>query len=164
MVDGLVDIKGKITARIEAVKMLDRNRTAWVSILEDFSARMPEFLWMTALRETQPMGAATARAPGDTAAAAAHQGPIQTVPAEMEGYAYSLSGLANLIINMRKSGHFENVDLMHAREVELESHKAYSFAISCTLNYSGGPDMTPGVDTDRDATLAQATSAMGKRN
>ena len=119
---------------------------------------------MTSLREMQPLASNTSAAPGDTAQAKSQGGPIQTVPAEMEGYAYSLSGLANLIINMRKSGHFQNVDLMHAREVQLESHSAYSFAISCTLNYSGGSEMTPGVDTDREGTLAQAPSAMGKRN
>ncbi len=166
VVDGLVEIKQKITARIEAVKTLDQNRTAWVNVLEDLSTRLPEFLWLTALRETQAAAAGTPGAPasGDTTGMQAAFTPTVQVPAELEGYAYSLSGLANLIINLRKSGHFKDIDLKHAREVQLESHTAYSFALSCTLDYTGAAHGAPGVDTDGPAKLAQAAEPMGKRN
>jgi Tfp pilus assembly protein PilN len=167
MVDGLVEIKTKITARIDAVQLLDQNRTAWVNVMEDLSGRMPEFLWLTAMRQVvalAPRGATNA--PGDTSSAnAVAAGSPQTeFPAEIEGYAYSLSGLANLMISLRKSGHFKDVDLKHAREVELESHPAYTFALSCTLDYTGrsGPEET--IETDGPAELAQASESMGKRN
>jgi Tfp pilus assembly protein PilN len=142
MVDALVDIKGKITARIDAVKTLDLNRTSWVNALEDMSGRMPEFLWMTAMKESR---AATTATPGADSAAAT-QAQAQIVPAELEGYAYSLSSLANLIISLRNSGYFKQVDLSHAREVKLESHPAYSFALSCQFDYSGIPN--PGKSED----------------
>jgi Tfp pilus assembly protein PilN len=163
VVDGLVDIKGKITARIDAVKVLDQNRNAWVNVLTDLSSRLPEFLWLTALRETS---AASARkqVPGDTAVSQEYTGPTVQVPAELEGYAYSLSGLANLIINLRKSGHFLNVDLKHAREVKLETHTAYSFALTCTLDYTGSTPGGPGTDTDNPSSLAQSSESVGKRN
>jgi Tfp pilus assembly protein PilN len=166
MVDALVEIKSKITARIDAVKTLDQNRTAWVSVMEDLSGRMPEFLWLTAMRQVV---AVAPKAPGnaaaDTAAANAASGSPQTIfPAEIEGYAYSLSGLANLMISLRKSGHFKDVDLKHAREVELESHPAYTFALSCTLDYTGQSGPVENIETDGPAELAQASESMGKRN
>jgi len=151
MVDALVDIKGKITDRIDAVKVLDQNRTTWVGVMEDLSDRIPEFLWMTALRETG--SAAGGAAPKDSIATAARVN-AQIVPAELEGYAYSLSGLANLIVSMRKSGYFKQVDLTHAREVKLDSHPAYSFALTCQLDYSGIPNPDKSMDSGDNDHLA----------
>ena len=160
MVDGLVDIKEKITARIDAVKVLDLNRKAWVSILEDLSSRMPDFLWMTTLSETRSPKSAS-RAPGDTSTQTASL-PPQEVPAQLNGFAYSLSGLANFIMNLRKSGHFKSVDLHHAREMRLESHTAYAFQLDCTLNYSGHIPAGDGMGLDAGANIAKAPEAMGK--
>jgi Tfp pilus assembly protein PilN len=150
MVDALVDIKGKITARIDAVKVLDQNRKTWVSVMEDLSERIPEFLWMTALKETGALAAAN-KTPGDSAAPVANP---QLVPTELEGYAYSLSGLANLIVGMRKSGYFKQVDLSSAREVKLDTHPAYSFALTCQLDYSGIPDPEKNMDSGDNEHLA----------
>lgn len=160
MVDGLVNIKEKITARIDAVKVLDLNRKAWVSILEDLSTRVPDFLWMTSLSETVAPKAPK-KAPGDTAAPARLL-PPQEVPAQMRGFAYSLSGLANFIMNLRKSGHFKSVDLHHAREMKLESHTAYAFQLDCTLSYSGGLSIGDGMGIDAGANIAKAPESMGK--
>jgi Tfp pilus assembly protein PilN len=164
MVDGLVDIKEKITARIDAVRVLDRNRMVWVSVLEDFSVRMPEYLWVTALREATAAAAAPAAAPGDTTQLESTGAPAQMVPTELEGYAYSLSALANLIINLRKSGYFDEVDLVHAREVEMETHLAYSFALTCVLNYSGESTIAPAPDADGPTHLATADETAGQQN
>ena len=161
MVDALVEIKEKITARIDAVKLLDRNRNAWVNIMEDLASRIPEFLWVTAVREMQNTPATT---PGAADSARAAQPMVAQVPTEVEGYAYSLSGLANLIIQLRDSGHFNNVDLKHAREVQLESHAAYSFALSCNLDYAGATGALPGTDTDGPSELAQAAEPIGQQN
>ena len=35
VVDGLIDVKNKITQRMEAVEKLDRHRSSWVRIMED---------------------------------------------------------------------------------------------------------------------------------
>ncbi len=160
MVDGLVDIKEKITARIDAVKVLDLNRKAWVSIMEDLSSRVPDFLWMTTLSETRSPRRAS-KTPGDTATQTAVL-PPQEVPAQLNGFAYSLSGLANFIMNLRKSGHFKSVDLHHAREMRLESHTAYAFQLDCTLNYSGNVPAGDGMGLDAGANIANAPDAMGK--
>jgi Tfp pilus assembly protein PilN len=166
MVDALVEIKEKITDRINAVKVLDQNRTAWVNVMEDMSSRLPEFLWLTAVRQvTPPAPTAAGRAPGDTAKLAVATGEPQTqFPAEIEGYAYSLSGLANLIINLRKSGHFKDVDLRTAREVALEAHTAYSFALTCTLDYTGTSNAPADLETDGAEELAQSAESTGEKN
>lgn len=161
MVDGLVDIKEKITARIDAVKVLDLNRKAWVSIMEDLSSRVPDFLWMTTLSEVRISRSAASKVPGDTSTQTASL-PPQEVPAQLNGFAYSLSGLANFIMNLRKSGHFQSVDLHHAREMRLESHTAYAFQLDCTLNYSGNIPAGDGMGLDAGANIAKAPEAMGK--
>ena len=160
MVDALVAIKERITDRINAVKLLDENRTAWVAIMEDLSTKLPEFLWLTGVR--QVMASAPAQPAGhqpvDTSQAqmAAASTPQTQFPAEIEGYAYSLSGLANLILNLRRSGHFTSVDLRTAREVALEQHVAYSFALTCTLDYTGTANQPTDLDKGEANELAAA--------
>lgn len=165
MVDALVEIKQKITDRIHAVKVLDGNRTAWVNVMEDMSSRLPEFLWLTSVRQVMASAPAGSRVPGDTALAAASSGDPQTqFPAELEGYAYSLSGLANLILDLRKSGHFRDVDLRTAREVALESHTAYSFALTCTLDYTGTSNQPADLETGGPEELASTTESTAGHN
>jgi Tfp pilus assembly protein PilN len=53
LVDALIDIKGKITNRLEAVERLDRHRSAWVRILEDFSGNVPDFVWLSKFSEVE---------------------------------------------------------------------------------------------------------------
>jgi Tfp pilus assembly protein PilN len=161
MVDALVAIKEKITDRINAVRLLDENRTAWVTVMEDLSERLPEFLWLTSVRQVvnTPPAPVQGRTPGDTALArSASSGAPQTqFPAELDGYAYSLSGLANLILNLRRSGHFANVDLRTAREVALESHMAYSFSLTCTLDYTGTSNQPTDLEKGGPDELASAS-------
>ena len=162
MVDALVAIKEKITDRIHAVKVLDENRTAWVGLMEDMSSRLPEFLWLTSVRQVvnTPVSPGASPAAADSAQRAqqAASGAPQTqFPAEIEGYAYSLSGLANLILNLRRSGHYRDVDLRTAREVALESHTAYSFALTCTLDYTGTSNQPTDLDQGGTAVLSSTT-------
>jgi Tfp pilus assembly protein PilN len=168
MVDALVAIKEKITDRINAVKVLDQNRTAWVNLMEDMSSRLPEFLWLTSVRQVMEPAAApvAGRVPGDTAnpTQLASGEPQTQFPAEIEGYAYSLSGLANLILNMRKSGHFKDVDLRTAREVELETHTAYSFALTCTLDYTGSANAPADLETGGPEEIASTSESTAGQN
>jgi len=160
MVDALVDIKEKITARIEAVKVLDQNRSTWVNLLEDLSGRVPEFLWLTAVREVAPPPTkpTPATAAQDTTATR-DQSPtvVQVVPTEIEGYAYSLNSLATLMVSMKKSGYFDQIDLSHAREVQLEEHPAYSFLLTCNIDYSGTANEQPGLEGSGEQELAAKT-------
>lgn len=166
MVDALVEIKEKITDRINAVKLLDENRTAWVNVMEDMSSRLPEFLWLTAVRQVMAGAPASAgRTPGDTTRAQNLSGaPQTTFPAEIEGYAYSLSGLANLILHLRKSGHFRDVDLRTAREVALESHAAYSFALTCTLDYTGTSNQPVDLEPASTGELSETPESVTTEN
>lgn len=158
MVDALVDIKEKITARIDAVKILDRNRTTWVNVLEDLSEQVPEFLWLTAFREMHTTPVTGRNVPDSAAAAAAaERATQQLMPAELEGYAYSLNSLATLIVNLRKSGYFDQVDLSHAREVALESHPAYSFTLTCSIDYAGSAHTPLNPDVGAHGELAAKT-------
>jgi hypothetical protein len=155
MVDALIDIKAKITNRMEAVERLDRHRGAWVRILEDMSKNIPEFVWLSTFTElkqkpvattiTQPKGiagasgpryaqSAQAPAPDTSALAKNPNGPIVR-PAEIEGFTFTLNALASLMIKMMRSNFFDDVDLVYSKEVAFGKQKAYNFKLSCNVNY-----------------------------
>jgi Tfp pilus assembly protein PilN len=148
MVDALIDIKAKITNRMEAVERLDRHRGAWVRILGDLSNNVPEFVWLSYFAEVAPKStaapvkqsltgnkAAPPPAPVDTAVnTMAQTGPI-VKPAEVEGFTFTLNALASFMIKMMRSDYFDNVDLVYSKEVVFGKQKAYNFKLSCNVHY-----------------------------
>jgi Tfp pilus assembly protein PilN len=147
MVDALIDIKAKITNRMEAVERLDRHRGAWVRILGDISRNVPEFVWLSSFAEVNPKPVAvpprqglagkpgTAPVPVDTTANVVVQnGPI-VKPAEIEGFTFTLNALASFMIKMMRSDYFDNVDLIYSKEIAFGKQKAYNFKLSCNVHY-----------------------------
>ncbi len=155
MVDALIDIKGKITNRMEAVERLDRHRGAWVRILGDMTKNVPEFVWLSSFSElkeksvaagaAQPRGLAGASgpkyAPQQPAAPVADNSAVQNPnspivrPAEIEGFTFTLNALASFMIKMMRSNFFEDVDLVYSKEVSFGKQKAYNFKLTCNVNY-----------------------------
>lgn len=153
VIDALTEVKSKILARVEAIEKLDHRRTFYLSLLEDLNSRIPEYLWMTSFLEipagTDPRGAAQPgsklRGSQQSSAAqaskemekeqpAAVAGPMQGT-AEIEGYAFSLNSIGSFIIGMMKSDYFKNVKLNRAVAEDVGTVTAYTFKISCDLNY-----------------------------
>jgi Tfp pilus assembly protein PilN len=143
----LIDIKAKITNRMEAVERLDRHRGAWVRILGDISRNVPEFVWLSSFAEVNPKPVAvpprqglagkpgTAPVPVDTTANVVVQnGPI-VKPAEIEGFTFTLNALASFMIKMMRSDYFDNVDLIYSKEIAFGKQKAYNFKLSCNVHY-----------------------------
>ena len=56
-------------------------------------------------------------------------------PYEIEGYSFTLSSIANLMINMMRSNYFSDVDMVSVKEVELAEQKAYEYKMKATLHY-----------------------------
>lgn len=153
VIDALTEVKSKILARVEAIEKLDHRRTFYLSLLEDLNSRIPEYLWMTSFLEipagTDPRGAAQPggklRGSQQPSAAQASKelekeqpvaavGPMQGT-AEIEGYAFSLNSIGSFIIGMMKSDYFKNVKLNRAVAEDVGTVTAYTFKISCDLNY-----------------------------
>jgi|WetSurMetagenome_2_1015567.scaffolds.fasta_scaffold187882_2 Tfp pilus assembly protein PilN len=161
VVDALIDVKGKIMQRMEAVDKLDRHRTVWVRVLEEVYQVVPEFTWLGSFEEIPPDAAkATTAAPAqkpDTSqtkpvvATAGELPPIK--PVRIQGFAFTLNALANQMIKMMRSPYFSDVEMASVEEVKFQEQKAYAYKLTATLHYlsedelkelteqSSGPDL-----------------------
>ena len=139
MVDALIDVKGKIMQRMEAVNTLDRHRTVWVRILEDVNRHIPEFTWLSKFAEVQKNKNIRQKKTTDTTQVVAED-PSKR-PYEIEGYSFTLSSIANLMINMMRSNYFSDVDMVSVKEVELAEQIAYEYKMKATLHYLSDQDL-----------------------
>jgi len=147
LVDALTELKDKLLQRMNAIETLDRNRSAWIDILQDLSQRIPEYLWLSTFKEiplavaTPPTG--TPNAPG-TPTAAAPPPPVNPSPTPsgrkvtIAGYTYSINSLANFMIQLMKSNYFKNIELNFVKSAEMEKQKLFSFELGCDLFYETG--------------------------
>jgi Tfp pilus assembly protein PilN len=178
VIDALTEVKSKILARVDAIEKLDHRRTFYISLLEDLNSRIPEYLWMTSFMEipagTDPRGAAqpggrlkgaqppkAASQPGaETAKAAVETTPGPMVgTAEIEGYAFSLNSVGSFIIGMMKSDFFKNVKLNRAVAEDVGTVTAYTFKISCDLNYDAHLIQDDLIDTEASPQIGSVQDA-----
>jgi Tfp pilus assembly protein PilN len=142
LIDNLTDLKQKLLTRMTAIEKLDKTRGMWVSILEDLNTRVPEMLWLTDIKEEQPVvvKAKNKRAPkkskpkNDVKVDSTTVAPKKKTTT-IEGYAYTLSSIASFLVSMVKSDYFEDIKLTYARQEALENIAAYDFKINCVINY-----------------------------
>ena len=151
VVDALIDVKAKIMQRMEAVERLDRHRTVWVRILEDVGRRVPEYTWLSAIKEANPESTSkaksgkTAKAGATTTAQAGTPAADTTAKAEtrqmpfhavsIEGFSFTLNSLANFMINLMNSQFFSDVEMASVEEVQFQKQKAYSYKLTATLHF-----------------------------
>jgi type IV pilus assembly protein PilN len=173
VIDALTEVKSKIMARVDAIEKLDQRRTFYISMLEDLNSRIPEYLWMTGFLEipagSDPQGASQPGSKGKsmqqpgattgTAATASQPGkqPPQLTEAavgslqgsaQIEGYAFSLNSIGAFMIGMMKSDFFKNVKLNRTVVEDVGTVTAYTFKISCDLNYDAHLIQENPTDTD----------------
>ena len=148
VVDALIDVKTKITQRMAAVERLDSHRSAWVRIMTDIAKTVPEFVWLGKIEEVKEVqepkkakvtdeGMSHPNQQGQQAAPnTPNQGGVPTVrPIRVEGYAFTLNALASFMINLMRSGYFDEVELVSSDEIKFEEHKAQNFILSANLHY-----------------------------
>jgi Tfp pilus assembly protein PilN len=129
LVDRLTGVKQSISQRLEAIEALDRNRGEWTQNLEDVAAVIPDYLWLSSFRRND-YNKALKPAPG---AAPTDSTPQVNNDYLFSGYCYSLSSLANLILNMQDSPRFKDVALKNANFTDVKDHKVYNFTVYCLL-------------------------------
>lgn len=157
LVDALTELKDKLLQRMNAIESLDRNRSAWIDILQDLSQRIPEYLWLSAFKEiplpqasptptsgtpNTPAATVTPNASSTPAAPNATTPPV-TPPSPtpsgrkitIAGYTYSINSLANFMIQLMKSDYFKNIELNFVKSSEVEKQKLFSFELGCDLFY-----------------------------
>jgi Tfp pilus assembly protein PilN len=126
LVDRLTSVKKSIAARLEAIETLDRNRGEWVRNLEDVVAVIPDYLWLSGFRRNDFKTNKPAK--GDTTTVTVVKNDYL-----FDGYCYSLSSLANLILNMQDSPRFSDVALRRANFTDVKDRKVYQFTLFCML-------------------------------
>jgi len=131
LVDRLTTVKTSIMRRMEAIETLDRNRGDWVRNLEDVAAVVPNYLWLASFRRDELKAKPEPRGPKGTAADTTAAPPPNDYV--FEGYCYSISSLANLILNMQDSPRFRQVGLRKAQFTDLQGRRVYQFAVTCLL-------------------------------
>ncbi len=125
LVDRLTNVKKSIAQRLEAIETLDRNRGEWVRNLEDIVAVIPDYLWLSGFRRNDFKSNKPVKGADSTA-------PV-TNDYLFDGYCYSLSSLANLILNMQDSPRFDDVSLKKAEFTDVKDRKVYQFTVFCLL-------------------------------
>jgi Tfp pilus assembly protein PilN len=150
LVDALIDVKTKINHRLEAVERLDRHRSVWVRVLQDVSSDVPDFVWLTELRQKAPdlkpnqnknSGANMPDSKAGKENSPEVAGPVKDTlhsfdQAEIEGHAFTLNALAAFMINLMRSDYFDDVELVSSKEVKFTGNeKAYNFVVSCNVHY-----------------------------
>jgi len=140
LIDGLTDIKQKLLTRMSAIEQLDQNRGMWVTILEDFSSRIPEMLWVTDFAEETPkVDKKKDRKPTRNRSGMQEEKDTIEVPVKritkVEGYAYTLNSIASFMVGLMKSDFFQDVQLTFARQEKVEDISAYKYRINCVVNY-----------------------------
>ncbi len=127
LVDRLTNVKKSIAQRLEAIETLDRNRGEWVRNLEDVVAVIPEYLWLSGFRRNDFKSNKAARGAVDSTVVVVINDYL------FDGYCYSLSSLANLILNMQDSPRFSDVALKKANFTDVKDRKVYQFTVFCLL-------------------------------
>lgn len=145
VVDALTEVKSKITKRVAAIEKLDRNRSAWVRIMEEIAGDVPDYVWVTNFTEGDvptPAGAEEADKKSDkkkgdkTKPKAVRTGNEPTVKEVMvEGYAFTLNSIAAFMINLMRSEYFDQIELVYTNETAFDEHRAYNFVLSGHLHF-----------------------------
>jgi Tfp pilus assembly protein PilN len=121
--------KDQILSRMSAIQLLDRNREYWVSLMEDLAGRVPEYVWLTNVKQAPAIVAAPVQ-PGQPATPAQ---PPPAVKSTVEGYSFSLNALATLLVRLKKSDFFDNIEIASIKLQDVEKAKAYNFKLNCDL-------------------------------
>jgi Tfp pilus assembly protein PilN len=142
LVDALTDLKEKVLQRMSAIEALDRNRTVWVRMLEDLCKRVPDYLWLSLLKEEESQNQPAPGSGTDTTVSSSQlQSPV-TKRVTLEGYSYTLNSLASFLIQLMDSEYFKNMELQYVKRAQLNpvgemdrDDKAFSFQLVGDLCY-----------------------------
>ncbi len=153
-IDEISRKKEQILARMTTIQLLDKNREYWVSLMEDLAPRVPEYVWLSTVRQAPPVPP-VAKTPAGQPTPNAPAPPTQQMAASkssIEGYSFSLNALATFLVRLKKSEFCANIELGSVKLQQLEKANAYNFRLNCDL-------VTPAA-TNIDIETAQAANAI----
>jgi len=110
-INRLQDDKKQIQMKIRALELIDVNREKWVRLMEEVSNRLPEYTWLTSMKEE------------------AGTPPV----IHLEGRTYSFPEVANLMSNLKDCPYIATVDLSQIEQTDARD-RIYRFSISCAID------------------------------
>jgi len=135
-IDEITKNKEQILARMSAIELLDRNREYWVRLLEDVAQRVPEYVWLTNVKQAPlPVAPPATAAPASPAPATP---PAPAIRSSIEGYSFSLNALATFMVRLKKSDIVQDLEISSIKLQEADKIKAYAFKFTCNFAKSLG--------------------------
>jgi Tfp pilus assembly protein PilN len=144
-IDEIGKKKEQILERMSSIEVLDRNREYCVTLMEDLAGRIPEYVWLTVVKQAP---SAPAPAPAAAQAQPPQQQAAVSARSSIEGYSFSLNALATFLVRLKKSDLITNIELASVKLQEIEKANAYNFRLTCVL--------VPAVPKIADIQTAQA--------
>ena len=108
----------ELEAKVQTIKILERQRKGPVHVLDDLGAATPDTLWLTEMRESGGM-------------------------VTLMGRGLDNQTIAMFMRNLSASPYFTNVDLVETKQVEEGQAKLKDFSIRANVLYGGRPLPTP---------------------
>ena len=129
----------ELEAKVQTIKVLERQRKGPVHVLDDLGAATPDTLWLTEMRESGGM-------------------------VTLLGRGLDNQTIALFMRNLSASPYFANVDLVETKQVEEGQAKLKEFSIRANVLYGGRamPTPAPAADAPGAAPVPQATAADGQ--
>ncbi|HEX9750666.1 MAG TPA: PilN domain-containing protein [candidate division Zixibacteria bacterium] len=156
LVDRLEEVKTKILRRMNAIETLDNHRGYWVRNVEDILAVIPSYLWLSGFHREDPRKAVKGQAIDSTL--------LSENRYLLDGFCFTISSLANMILNMQDSPRFENVQLRRAQIKDLKKRHVYEFQVACELipldEATGGIEDVPATSVTVGSRPTQRGAAM----
>jgi Tfp pilus assembly protein PilN len=146
-IDEITKKKEQILARMSSIQVLDRNREYWVTLMEDLSGRVPEYVWLSSLKQA-PSAPTTPPPAGQPAT-------IAVAKSSIEGYSFSLNALATFLVRLKKSDMFTNIEIASVKLQEIEKANAYNFRLNC--------DLVTSIPEKTELQTAQANGALSNQ-
>ncbi|MBD3345746.1 MAG: hypothetical protein GF401_11855 [Chitinivibrionales bacterium] len=107
-----------IDQKIRALQRINVNKEKWVRLMEVLCGRLPEYSWLTSLRE---------KVSGNTATL------------EIDGRTFSFPEVANYMSNLTENEYVSTVDLSNIEEMKSSDMKSsYRFSIIADINPDAG--------------------------
>jgi Tfp pilus assembly protein PilN len=110
-INQLRDEKKVIQEKIRGLELISVNREKWVRLMEEISNRLPEYTWLTSIKEEAVVP------------------PLLRI----EGQTFSFPEVANFMSNMKDCQYISSVDLSQIEQVSPQEH-IFRFSVSCAIN------------------------------
>ncbi len=139
LIDEMVRKENELNRRLDIVRQLDQNRFRTVTVLDEMAKRVPNYLWLTSVKEVS----------GNKLA--------------IDGLAFSNLVISDLMTNLEGSSVFRDVDLSVAKRKEVEEQSVVGFTLTTAVAVAGpavkSTDAPPAAEGAAASSTTPAASA-----